>query len=100
MKKLSFSLFIAVVFIFSAFITVLSLLASIRLNALGDSAGRLSRMAEELEKENRQLAAQAEAVMSLEELERYAIEVLGMQHCKSEQIIYINVPKGEDVVIG
>ena len=100
MKKLSFSLFVAVVFVFSAFITVLSLLASIKLNALGDSAARLSEMAAELEKENRQLSAQAETVMSLEELERYAIDKLGMQHCTSEQIIYIDVPREKDVVIG
>jgi len=100
LKKISFSLFIAVVFVFSAFITVLSLLASIKLNALGDSAARVTQMAEELEQENRQLAAQAETMMSMEELERYAIEVLGMQHCSPDQIIYIEVPAGQDVVIG
>ena len=90
MKKISASLFLAIILMFSAFLAVLSLFSSIKLASLGDEAVRLTREAETLRVENELLATKVEAAASLEYLERYAIDVLGMQHCTPDQIVYID----------
>lgn len=90
-KKISASLFVAVIFAFSAFLAILSLFASIKLAALGDEAVRIEKNSESLRTENELLAAQVEGIISLENLERYALEVLGMQRCTPEQIEYLEI---------
>ncbi|MGI5976461.1 MAG: hypothetical protein ACOX68_02025 [Candidatus Limivicinus sp.] len=96
LKKISSSLFVAIVFAFSAFLAVLSLLISIKLAALNDSALKLEKEAEELREENELLTAQCENSISMEKLESYATEVLGMQHCSPDQIEYIEFKEQGD----
>lgn len=89
MKRISASMFLAVIFCFSAAVLVFSLLASIKLAALNDTAARLHAETAELAEENRSLTAQYEQSISIDEIERRAVEVLGMQHPTAEQIEYI-----------
>ncbi len=86
MKKLSASLFVVILFSFSAVMLVFSLLASIRIAALNDTAARLQKETAVLTEENEILLAQYEQLVSIDEIERYAVEELGMQHCKAEQM--------------
>lgn len=91
MKRVSAALFAAVVFSFSAVLLVLSLLASIKLAALNDTASRLTAQIKELRDENAALTAQYECCVSIDELERRAVEELGMRRCTPEQIEYIDI---------
>lgn len=93
MKKVSAALFAVVVFTFSALLLVLSLLAAIRLAALNDTASRLTAQTNELRNENAALLAQYEQYISIDELERYAVDKLGMRRCTAEQIEYIDICK-------
>lgn len=68
---------------------VMSLLCSIRVTAVNDRAARLERENAALEAEIAVQTARAESRLSLEELERYAVEKLGMQRCSPGQIILI-----------
>ena len=72
---------------------VMSLLCSIRVTAVNDRAARLERQNAALEAEIAVLTARAESRLSLEELERYAVEKLGMQRCGPDQIIRIETPE-------
>ena len=90
MKRVSAALFAAVVFSFSAVLLVLSLLAAIKLAAL-DTASRLTAQIKELRDENAALTAQYECCVSIDELERRAVEELGMRRCTPEQIEYIDI---------
>lgn len=92
MKRVSNVLFAAVLFAFSAVLAVLSLFASIKLAAVNDTATRLTKATEELYEQNDILLATIEKSISMDELERYAIEELGMCRCTVEQIeiIYIS----------
>ena len=92
MKKLGETLFRAVCLCFSALLLVLSLLCGIRLTAVNDVAAERKREAERLKIENERLRARCESSLSLEEIERYATQVLGMQHLSAEQIIRIEEP--------
>lgn len=71
---------------------VMSLLCSIRVTAVNDRAARLERENAALEAEIAVQTARAESRLSLEELERYAVEKLGMQRCSPGQIILIETP--------
>lgn len=81
----------------SAVTLVLSLLASARLTELDDRAKTLSDEILLLERENSILQAQYENPISMEELERYAVETLGMQRLSPWQIFYLNA---DNVLIG
>lgn len=81
----------------SAVILVLSLLASARLTEIDDRTETLSDEIILLERRNSILQAQYESLISMEELECYAVEVLGMQRLSPWQIFYLDV---DDVVIG
>lgn len=89
MKRISNSMFLAVVFCFSALMLVFSLLASIKLAALNDTATRLSRETAELVEKNRALTAEYEKNINIEEIERYAVDELGMRRPTAEQVEYI-----------
>ncbi len=93
MKRVSAALFAVVVFSFSAVLLVLSLLAAIRLAALNDTALRLTAETKELREESAMLLAQYEQCVSIDEIERYAVEELGMRRCTPEQIEYIDISK-------
>lgn len=95
MKKTSEILFRAVGLLFSAVLIILSLLCSIRLAAVNDTAAGLERQAEQLKTQNEILRAEYENSLSLEEIERYATDVLGMQRCSPGQIFYLELPDEE-----
>ena len=77
----------------AALLLVISLLCSIRVTAVNDRAARLERENAALEAEIAVLAARAESRLSLEELERYAVEKLGMQRLSPGQVILIETPE-------
>ena len=69
----------------------MTLLTGIDLTAGSDRIRSLRAEEEKLEEENQRLRAEAACGMSLEELEEYAVRVLGMQHCESGQILVIEL---------
>lgn len=77
--------------LFSAALAVLTLLTGIDLTAESDRITAARTELRALEKENERLRAGAACAMSLEELEDYALRVLGMQHCESGQIYVIEI---------
>ena len=83
--------------LFSAVIVVLSLLASAKLAEVEDRSEKLKKETALLEQRNRLLQAQCENLVSIEDLERYAIEQLGMQRLSPGQVFYLET---DDVVIG
>lgn len=87
----------AVLLLVSAVIVVLSLLASAKLAEVEDRSEKLTKETALLEQRNRLLLAQCENLVSIEELERYAIEQLGMQRLSPSQVFYLET---DDVVIG
>lgn len=87
----------AVLLLISAVIVVLSLLASAKLAEVEDRSEKLKKETALLEQRNRLLQAQCENLVSIEELERYAIEQLGMQRLSPGQVFYLET---DDVVIG
>ena len=89
-KKVNESLFYAIEFCFSALLLVITLLLSISLTAEGDALAELEAALEKARTENEILTAEYESTVSLEEIEKYAIEVLGMQRCDPSQIIYVS----------
>lgn len=91
MKKLQECLFQAICLCFSAALLVLTLLCSIRLAAVSDQTLRMQREADRLRDENAILRSRYEQSVSLEEIERYASRVLGMQRCSAGQIVYIRL---------
>lgn len=90
-KRTSNILFRLIILLFSALLAVLTLLTGIDLTAGSDRIAALRAEQRELEEENRRLRAEAACGMSLEELEDYAVRVLGMQRCGSGQIIVIEM---------
>lgn len=52
---------------------------------------------EAIEKENQQLSVSIESTLNLNNIEKIAEEKLGMQKLKSDQIVYVNLPK-EDYI--
>jgi hypothetical protein len=88
------NLFRAVCLGFSALLLVGSLFLGIRMAALNDAAAENRRRAETLRQENALLRARCECSLSLEEIERYAREELGMQYLSGEQMIRAENPVG------
>ncbi len=72
---------------FSAILLVFSLLNSISIAAASESLSEQEKEKNKLEIENRCLTVECENRLSLEEIESYAEEVLGMRRCSPEQII-------------
>lgn len=91
MKKIYPVFFVAVVFSFSAIMLIFSLLCSIKLSALNDSVNSLSSRIVDAEIELEQLVAEYESLVTIEELERYALDKLGMQHATAIQIEYLEI---------
>ena len=92
MKELNETLFKAICLCFSACMLVLSLLTTIDAAAQREQQTRLRREIETLSAENESLRSRVEAELSLEEIERYAREELGMQPCGPGQIVYLQAP--------
>lgn len=89
MRAVNEKLFTAVGFCFSAFMLVTALLLSVRLTAESERLSELEAEYEALCREHNILTAEYESAVSLEEIERHATQVLGMQRCQPEQIIYL-----------
>lgn len=89
MKKFRETAFIIICVVFSAVMLMLCLASSIELNKVNDQAAGFERQTEKLKTENAVLRAELESSLSLEELEAYAVGVLGMQRCSPGQIVYI-----------
>lgn len=89
MKKISAAVFLAVIFSFSATLLIFSLLASIKVTSLEDKAVRLETELQTLNDMNRELAAKYERSISIDEVERIALDELGMCRPSAEQIEYI-----------
>ena len=75
----------------AAAMLVMSLLCSIRLAAVNDRAARLERENAALTREIDVLTARTESSLSLEELERRAVDELGLQRCTPGQIQVIEL---------
>ena len=88
-KHISEVLFRAVGLLFSALLLILLLLCSIDQASAADRGGNLKWELRCLQDENRVLQSEIQSRYSLEEIEKYAGEVLGMKHCSPEQIIYM-----------
>ena len=76
---------------FSLVLLVSALLGSIRLAAVNEELNALEKSLQSLKEENRVLQARVESSLSLEELERRAVEELGMQRLSPGQILYIHL---------
>lgn len=86
MQEKKHNVFITVILIFSAAALLLTLLSFAKLAALDDMTETLNNEISELKKENALLRAYTENSMTLEELEEYAENVLGMQRPQPEQV--------------
>lgn len=89
MSKVSNSIFNALCLAFSAVFLVLCMLCSAQRAAENERAAMYREEIERLKAENRIMYVESQCQMPLEELERYALEELGMQHLRAEQIICI-----------
>ena len=75
-----------IVLLFSGVLAVTTLLSGIDLTAESDRISVCRRELQTLEKENEELRTAAACAVSLEELEDYARNELGMQPCEAGQI--------------
>ena len=89
MKQLNEGLFRTICLAFSALVLILFLLTTIDIATERDKRERLVREVNELADENERLRARAQQDYSLEEIERYARERLGMQAPAPGQIVYL-----------
>ena len=74
-------------------------MGSIKLAELNEQLTALEQELTELKEENHILQAKSETSLSLEELERYATEELGMQRLKPSQIFYIDLSSHYDFLV-
>ena len=82
-------LFVLIVSSFSLVLIVMSLCTAITQTKLNDTAARLTNELEAAREENRTLTAQFESLHSLEEIEDYAVNELGMVHLSGGDIVVI-----------
>lgn len=83
-------------FLLAAVLLVLVLLAQIRLTALSDSAAAAESSIRQLQTQQDKLRAEYATTFSLEEVEDYAVNVLGMQKPGAEQIVYLQDLDAQD----
>lgn len=95
-KRLSLVLFRAIIVLFSCVLLIFTMLSTVKLAAMNDSAAKTEKAIRELSVENDVLLAEYESSMGLDEIEQYATEVLGMQRCAPGQIIYLPLPADSD----
>ncbi len=93
MKRIGENLFFGICFFFSAVLLVLSLFGAVRLAELSETTVAMEAEAAALRTENQIRRAEYESMLCLPEIERYATEVLGMQHCSPEQIAVAHIEK-------
>lgn len=90
-KRTSALLFNAIAALFSAVLLVLSLLCTVETAAVNDQAAALVKENERLKTENQILQTRLDNSLSLEELETYALEELGMQRPAPGQVRTIEI---------
>lgn len=91
MKKIYPVFFAAIVFSFSAMMLIFSLLCSIKIAAVNDSLRRTQEELAQLSAENESLRAGYESAATIEQIESYALDILGMQRCTASQIEYVSL---------
>ena len=91
MNRLNSALFKGICLAFSVAALVLTLLGSVKLAELSTETAELEDKLWAAEEEKRLLSIKAENSVSLEELEQYATQKLGMQPPSAGQIIYIDL---------
>ena len=89
MAKITNSVFNALCVAFSAVFLVLCMLCSAQRAAENERVAQYKKEVDKLKTENQVLYVQNQCYMSLEELEKYALETLGMQRLNPSQIFYI-----------
>ena len=89
-KRSSELLFNTIAALFSALLLVLSLLCAVETAAVNDRAAALKKENESLKTENQILQARLDNSLSIAELERRALEELGMQRPNPGQIRIID----------
>lgn len=90
MRKINFSFFKGVCLAFSALLLVLTLMGSVELARMSQNTMELEKTVKEAEEKNQTLRLRVETRLSLQEIERYALEELGMQTPTEDQIVYID----------
>ena len=90
-KRTSELFFNTIAALFSALLLVLSLLCAVETAAVNDQAAALEKENERLKTENQILQTRLDNSLSLEELETYALEELGMQRPAPGQIRTIEI---------
>ncbi len=93
MKRILDQFFLIIAISFSALVLVLSLLASIDLTAEKNKSGQLHREIQELTEHNSVLNKELGQMFRLEVIESFAREELGMQICRPDQLVYLNLPE-------
>jgi len=88
MSRVNSILFCVICAAFSAAMLVMTLFGQIELARASDAIAQMQEETERLEDENGVLRARYENSISLEEIERYATERLGMKTPGAGQIIY------------
>ncbi len=88
MSRINSVLFYVICAAFSAVMLVMALFGQIELARASDAIAQMQAEAESLKEENGVLRARYENSISLEEIERYATERLGMKTPGAGQIIY------------
>ncbi len=87
MKQINEALFRSVCLSFSAFLLILLLLTDIDLAAEKDRCARLASEVESITVDNELLRARIEQRLSLDSLDRYARETLGLVPCAPGQLV-------------
>ena len=90
-RKTANLMFRLICLLFSAALAVATLLGGIDLTAESDRITARRAELAALEEENERLRAEAACSLSLQELEDYALHVLGMQPCESRQIEILDI---------
>ncbi len=88
MNRVNSILFCVICAAFSAVMLVMTLFGQIELARASDAIAQMQAEAESLREENGVLRARYENSISLEEIEKYATERLGMKTPGAGQIIY------------
>jgi len=82
-----------------AVLLVFTLFLRIQLTQVTDETVQLSEKLEELKAENAKLLIKYESAFNLNEIEDYAINVLGMQRPRSDQIYYVDSSAPDKAVV-
>ena len=93
MKQLCENLFRFILVSFSLALLVLGLLSAVKTAAVSEEAAALEGEVAALREEEARLRANWESSVSLEEIESYATEKLGMQRRSPGQIVYLTLPE-------